>query len=700
MGRLVLCVVALFLLLAAGPVHVAEKLKGDDAKPAKERVKDAKRDWKKASKAQKFEILLGLQRYPEAGVTSFLEDAIKDEADDEVALVAAWVMVKHAEPDDIKLLLRLYGRAKTPERRAATLRWLGRYGADAPLKELKRAAEDKDGCASAATEAIAEIATPEAMTALEAVATGGTNADARRVALSRLLAKGDSRGVDALGNAGNLEDAAQAAHFAIGTELETTALKKVLEFARKGMKLAPGVRPQFFGSLLVRLTRRESHQAVLDEYNALVRQYEPELAWWLVSCNRGPVKVDTATRFMGAGTEDADARERLLSGLRLLQRMPARLEGADLAAVEAALAPLLEHADDEVVSHAMLTACATGAAASKLEARVAAWLKDEKPLRVAAALLASGRANMSARAAEAVQSLKHATWYVQSAALDALLHLRAPECAPAVLELARTEGEGRLFGECIALLCDLTGQDHGDDLAKWDEWLKANADFKAAPRKLEGLRGVDYTRTKQKTGATFYGLEINSLRVQFAIDRSVSMVNPVAREPDRADFADRKADILKRRPEVGRMMRDGFLPRFHVTASETAAALDGLSQKAKFGLTLFNHEFIEYKRVNNDIASRRDAVNWMLSTDIQGGTDIKNALLAIIEKAEADTIVLLSDGDPLSAGILEQIHRANAIKRLNVLVVSVHKLEQHRHYMNALASREGGRIVDAEPKDP
>lgn len=697
MGRVALCVLGLLLLLAVQPAHVADKLKGEDAKPAKERVKAAKKDWKKATKAEKFDILLGLQRYPEASVTDFLEDAIQSETDDEVALVAAWVMTSHAEPDDVKLLLKQYGRAKTPERRATTLRWLGRYGESSPLKELKRASVDKDGSAPAATEAIADMGTPDALTALEAVATGGVNPEAKRVALARLLARGDQRGVEQLGNAGHLEDAAAAAHFAIDTELETAALKKVLEFARKGMKLAPGVRPNYFGSLLVRLSRPESHQAVLDDYNALVRQFEPELGWWLVSCNRGPVKVEIATRFMAGGDDDTD---KLLNGLRLLQRLPEKLTGPALTAVEAVLAPLVSHANDEVVAHAMLTSAATGAATKPVAEKIAAWLKDEKPFRVAAALLAAGNAGHGAHGADAVAALKHASWFVQSAALDALLRLRPADCRLPVLELAKAEGEGRLFGECIALLCDLTGQDHGDDLSKWEEWLKANAAGTPPARKLQTLRGVGWTRSKQKTGATFYGLEINSLRVQFAIDRSISMVNPVGREPRRVDFADRKADILRRRPEVGRMARDGFLPRFHVTAAETAAALDGMSQKATFGLTLFNHEFIQHKRVSNDIASRRDAVNWMLSTDVQGGTDIKNALMAIIQSAEADTIVLLSDGDPLSAGILEAIHRANAIKRINILVVSVHEHMHHRHYMDALAKREGGRIVDAEPRDP
>ena len=66
---------------------------------------------------------------------------------------------------------------------------------------------------------------------------------------------------------------------------------------------------------------------------------------------------------------------------------------------------------------------------------------------------------------------------------------------------------------------------------------------------------------------------------------------------------------------------------------------------------------------------------------------------------EADTILLLSDGEPLSLSILEMISRANAIKRVNIMVVSIHKDLHNRHYLDALATRDYGQIVDAEPSD-
>ena len=692
---------AIFLLLAmclallcGMPAHTsAEKLSGDEAKAAKDRLKDIKKEWKKASKADKLPMLRELARLPERTVSNFLQDAVDDEPDDRVASVAAWALVRHGDPDNARDLTKSFNKAKTPERRAACIRWLGLYGADAPLKDLRKLAGEADASAEAAALALADIDSPEAWDALAAVAQDARLPAARNAAISKLLAHGDKRGLDGIKLCANIEDAASAAHVAIGTDFETDALNQVLEFAGKPWRGANGKRPHFFGSLLARLQRTSSHEAVVGAMGRINNVFDPETGWWQISVNRGPATFAPAARWL----KDED-KDDILNGLRYLQRLPAVLEGEEAKQAEAAIGPLLSHADDEVVAHAMLTAIACGVCKDALEKKIEDWLKDDKPFRRAASLLAAGKLGHKV-SARALELLKDSVWYVQSAALDCLLYLRPADCAATVLEYAKAQGDGRMFGEAIALLTDLTGQDFGDLLDKWGEWLAANEKFAPAGRKLDTLRGVPYRRLKRQTGATFYGLEINSNNVQFAVDRSVSMVNPVSREPERPDFANRKADILTRRPEVGRMVRDGFLPRFYVAAAEIHAALDGMNQNAKFGITLFNHEHIVHERVSNDLKSRREAVNWMLSTDVQGGTDIKAALLSIIEKGEADTILLLSDGEPMSLSILEMISRANAVKRVNIMVVSIHKDEFNRHYLNALATRDYGKLVDAEPAD-
>lgn len=683
------------LVLPCAFLH-ADKLEGDAAKDAKARAREIKKDWKKLSKAEKLPLIAELGRLPESTVADFLQDVIADEADDDTATVAARALARHNEPGNVKDLLKLYNRAQTPTRRAAIVRWLGQYGDKSPLADLKKMALTEDAVAEAAVMALADLNTPDGWSALDTVAQTSKHGPARRVAAHRMIAAGDKRGIDALEKLAGLEDAAFAAHAAIGTAHETDAVKQVLVHARKAPTLKPGERPHLFGSLLARVRAQASHEAIAEAMGGVHKSLETETGWWLVSVNRAQPRFAGADRWLGA-----DEPETILNGLRWLQRAPKRFEGDELKAAGAALEPLLAHENEDVATHALLACAATGAAKSKFEDTVGKWLKSDKPLFRACAMLAAGRAGMADHAARALELLKDDHWFVVSAALDCLLRLRPPEAAAQVLELAKTQGEGRLFAEAIALLVDLTGQDHGDQLDRWEKWLAENAEFKPIERKRETLRGVPYQRLKQKTAATFYGLEIESTNVQFCLDRSISMISPVSREPNRPDFASRKKDVLTRRPEVSRSVRDGFLPRMYVAACEVSAALDGMNQIAKFGILLFNTELLEYAptRTTNNVEDRRKAVNWLLSTQPQGGTDIQAALLDTIRKSQADTIVLLSDGEPTSLGILEQVSRANEVRRLNILVVSIHEKLHYRHYQDALAWRDCGKIVDGEPRE-
>lgn len=680
--RLIAVVIAAALLCAPA---FAQKLRGDDARQARDHLRNVRRDWSTAPKSEKYRLILSLQRWPESSVTRFLLELIEKETDDDVASWAARCIARHNDTDDQRALLRAFSRAGTPERRAACVRWLGLYGKDAPLAELEKAAMSDDGSAEAAVRAAADVGSDGALVLLENAARQSKLPEARVAACALLLGVGDERGVDALSAMPTLEHAARAAHAAVGSGLETDALLVVLERA-KGAKRGSEP-PHMTASLLARLTRVESHKAVLAARGALRGVLGSEIDWWVISVNRAQVPLMVA-----AGLEGDD----VLNTLRALQRLPEHYRGEELENATAKLGPLLESADVNVSANALLACAATGAAAKAASEKVAEWLKSEDSLPRAAALLAAGPMKLD-HAERAIELLEDETWWVVSAALDCLLHLRPAHCLKPVFALAEREQEGRVFGEAIALLCDLTGQDHGDLLPRWTEALSKEIEIQ--PRKLASLRGVPYQRLRQKTGVTFFGMELNSTNIQFAVDRSVSMALPVAREPERPDFANRKSDILRRRPESGRMSRDGYLPRFYVAAAELHAALDAMSQRARFGITLFNQDLLHSERAVNGIAERRKAVNWMLSTDPQGGTNIKAALLSIIEGAEADTIVLLSDGDPTSIQINEEIHRANAIKRLDISVVSVHEHEHFRHYPHAMAAREAGNIIDAEPED-
>ena len=348
-----LLVIAVFV---STPVDGADTLKGDEAKAAKDRLRDIKRAWKDASKAEKLVHLRELSRLPERTVGKFLEDTVEDEADDLVAERAAWALVKHGDPEDGEELVKIFKKAKTPERRAACLRWLGQYGEGAPVKDLKKFAYDNDDSAAAAVKAFADINDEAAWTEIDGVAQSGENYGAQRTACALLLGRGDKRGVEALEKL-DLETAAWAAHWAIGGELETEAVKKVLAAKpSNNPRMGPGdKRPQYFGSLLARLTRLESHKAVVEAAPTLSKTLEIDIGWWLISRNRAGAEYKVASRWL-----KDDDKDDQLNGLRYLQRMPEALTGDDLKLATEAFKNLLASEDDDVVAHAILTATQCG----------------------------------------------------------------------------------------------------------------------------------------------------------------------------------------------------------------------------------------------------------------------------------------------------------------------------------------------------
>ncbi|MEE9312179.1 MAG: hypothetical protein V3V10_07165 [Planctomycetota bacterium] len=673
----------------------AERLKKDDAKAAKSRLKEVKKSWKRATAADKILHMKRITRENEKTVAKWLLDVVEDDESDVVAGRATKIIAGWDEEADVKKLIKIYNKVKEPSRRAAILRWLGRFDANAPLSELKKIGMTKDESAVTAIRALVDVDISETWTFVYLIAKGSRNPQARIDATAYLLANDDERGIEVLESFKTVEAAAEAAHAAIGGDSEVAAVRIVAKLAPAAMRKKPGEGAPYYGSLLSRLTQQGSHEAI----NSSAPRNKSgicyfEYQWWLVGFNRDKANIELALSSI-----DKDKDEAILTGLRILQRVNTKLGLGDTKDVKEALAPLFEHDNSDVATHALLAAAATRALDENTESTIDAWVADKNPDRRACALLAAGTMELKKHRSEAINMLQDSSWYVQSAALDFLLRVRSATNAGAILAFVEAQGSGRLFAEGIALLVDLTDQDHGDDLKKWRVWLGENKDFTKAKQKLKTLRGVPYKKTKQATAAQFYGLEILSNNIQFALDRSVSMVNAVKLEPDRPDFLVKKKDILKRRPEVKRMVRDGFLPRFYVAAAELSSALDNMDQRAKFGITLFNHEHTNYERSTNTIKDRKKGQNWMLSTTIAGGTDIKKALISVIEDGDADTILLLYDGDPMSCAIIEQIRRKNAVRRINFMVVSIHEHMYHRHYLSALATLEGGQIIDGEPEE-
>jgi hypothetical protein len=98
MTRSLTCLLILIALCV--PCTGADTLKGDEAKDAKEKLKDVKKEWKKASKADKLVLLRQLTRLPEKTVGNFMKDDDAEDEHDHEAERAARTLTRQNEPKD------------------------------------------------------------------------------------------------------------------------------------------------------------------------------------------------------------------------------------------------------------------------------------------------------------------------------------------------------------------------------------------------------------------------------------------------------------------------------------------------------------------------------------------------------------------------------------------------------------------------
>ncbi len=283
---------------------------------------------------------------------------------------------------------------------------------------------------------------------------------------------------------------------------------------------------------------------------------------------------------------------------------------------------------------------AEGLGRMKAEAELAALLDRETEPAVLAALLEA------ARTPKALAHLAHANWQVRLAAAGALRGIRE---GVGPLVAAMKGSDARFRAAAGAALVATTGTSLPADPETWADWWKANGeDWQAgryvasAPRRAEGPG-----RT------TFFEIPVDSTRVCFVVDRSLSM-----REESR--FAAAKA-------ELKRLL--GELP-------------DG----ARVNVLFFGESSSAFTTTTRvlDAGSRREAVAWVDRMGLQEGTN----LLLAMEKAAAtvgnaetgrlrddgpDTIVVLTDGQPTVGRLVDdELVARVAARRLRPLGAIVH----------------------------
>lgn len=206
-----------------------------------------------------------------------------------------------------------------------------------------------------------------------------------------------------------------------------------------------------------------------------------------------------------------------------------------------------------------------------------------------------------------------------------------------------------------------------------------------AVRRGEVKKATTPSYYPEPTRPSFFGLEPNSDRVLFVIDRSGSMeavFDPKTQAPD------------KRVPT-----------RWEKAASELCGFVETLGPRAKFDVVVFHDDADDWrgKLVAADARNLASARTWLLGQKPGGGTRLRSGVelgLAAgpdgepdATRVEADTVIVLCDGATAegSGWVAPWLRRVNP--RLRVVFHTVQIGEGGDGTLEALAKETGGQFV-------
>ncbi len=259
---------------------------------------------------------------------------------------------------------------------------------------------------------------------------------------------------------------------------------------------------------------------------------------------------------------------------------------------------------------------------------------DERRVAAIMQLGSRGVANLLERYGEWIA---HPDWATRLAALRGLEAARDPSVLPLIIGRLGAES-GRLAAEFQDALWRLTGQPHGNNERAWRAWWdNEGASFSIISQQDLERRNQEEEdrRLKQITGGTkFFGIRIISHRVIFIIDVSGSM-NELTR---------------------GEFVGENGAPRMEVAKDELALAVEGLDEEALFNIVIFSSDvdaWLDAGVSSAEAGNKAAAKEYIERLGAMGGTNLYGALRAAFEDPDADTIVVLSDGEPSVGDVID-----------------------------------------------
>ncbi|MCP4092076.1 MAG: VWA domain-containing protein [Planctomycetes bacterium] len=284
----------------------------------------------------------------------------------------------------------------------------------------------------------------------------------------------------------------------------------------------------------------------------------------------------------------------------------------------------------------------------------------------------------STPAFEAVTALlEDDAWPVRSMATESMLAFRRTSSLPALVKLANEE-YGRVREDAIHCLTQLSGEDVGPIGESWALWLKERPEFYQLPSARKAVAMLHSRKPKQEENQhsvvrnTYHGLDVAREGVVFVLDVSGSMSSR---------FNDRQT----------------YYQHFASALDETISHLPADTQ---FNVVLFSSSV---KMWRNELVSASadnimSAKGFLEQTQPGGGTNLHSALMASLSFESAQTVYLLTDGNPTIGpmtapdAILSMLERSNRNRRIRFHTIAAGSVQAS--FLAELATANGGKAVD------
>ncbi|MFC1588089.1 HEAT repeat domain-containing protein [Planctomycetota bacterium] len=314
------------------------------------------------------------------------------------------------------------------------------------------------------------------------------------------------------------------------------------------------------------------------------------------------------------------------------------------------------------------------------------------------------------------ECLKSNIVQIRIAAVYTLKAIRSKKCIGPLIESFQL-AKGREKLETLSALEWLTGQYYGMKPEGWAGWWKGakDKDFKM-PTEEEIITEGSIVKPKN----TWFGIPLESTRVIFIIDLSKSMSNEIRWEgagpdgpgsgkpgdrPEGVDSGNDDDDDDKDGPPVKPRRYKGRT-KLAIVKEEMAFAIELFDENTFFNIITYNtvDDRVEIRVWKKALTpgtevNKKNAISWIRNKKAEGRTPIFNAIMKALEMDQddpstagysekgADTIFLLSDGEPTDGDetdndrILVAVKRANRLKQIKIHCVAA------GHFDNTLLAR-------------